>query len=148
MWCHGYPNIDDFNDDLKRGNLYMILDGEIAIATLGVYLDPIDYFFFRSKDGNKYQKMLEILKINNNGKSLVLERLMVDPSRRGEGLAKFIMDEIGNLYPDYNLLGAVFHENDHLKPFYEKLGYTIVDPYNDWEWKHPEYFYLIGKAKH
>lgn len=144
MWDHGYPREKDFDEDISNGHLYVIKDKEKVIASLGVYLDPADYFFFRSKESSKMDLIYQALNLDN-GQYLVLERLMVDPLYQGNGLAKALLNHVLKKYPEYGQLAAVFKEDAELKPFYAKLGFAIADPFVGFEWNNPDNCFLIGR---
>lgn len=147
MWNHGYPRKEDFADDIFNNNLFVIKDGNNVIASLGVFLDPIGYFFFKSHDVKKMNLIYEALHLEE-GPYLVLERLMVDPHYQGKGLARSLLNHILEVvYPNYGQLAAVFNEDAELKPFYEKLGFHIADPFIGFEWNNPNNCFLIGRKR-
>ena len=147
MWDHDYPKKENFLEDISGDGLFIIKDGDKVIASLGAYLDPVDYFFFKSKDAGKMNLIYEALNIKE-GKYLVLERLMVDPGYRGHSLGKLLLNHILEVaYPEYGQLAAVFKEDAELKPFYTKLGFSIADPFKGFEWNNPDNCFLIGRGK-
>lgn len=144
MWDHGYPREEDFADDIAHDNLFIVKDGDKVIASLGVFPDPVRYFFFKSKDEERMKLIYDALGLSE-GKYVVLERLNVDPAYRGNALGKLLLNHIFEAYPEHGQLAAVFNEDAELKPFYSKLGFAIKDPFVGFEWKNPDNCFLIGR---
>lgn len=110
-----YPTVEDFEDDIKKGNLYVAEKNEKIIA-LYVISDEADEAYDYAKW--KYP----------NETSLVLHRFCVSPSFQNRGIGKKILMQIeaqvkSRGYDSIRL--DVFRKNLYAQRLYRNNGYEI-----------------------
>ena len=132
-WSNGYPNKKIFLNDIKNNNLYVLVDGNEIVGSMGVDLDALDYFFHKSKDENKLKDMLSPTDCQT-APYVVFERLMVKPSRQGQGLGHKIFDYMFKEFKGYSVLFAVYRSNTHAINMYKRMGIKDYGTYPGWEW--------------
>ena len=115
QWNEHYPKVNAFENDLERGELYVLLDittglirGCITISTIkdGEY-DDIDWL---TEDGHNYY----------------IHRLAIHPDFQHQGKAKKLMDFAEDLARQQNSLSVrldTFSLNSRNQKFYENRGY-------------------------
>jgi len=114
QWHEDYPAIENIHQDIERGELYYIGEGEEvwATITLNEVQDP------------QYQNITW----NCAGeKILVVHRLATHPDKQGKGLARQLMTfaeeyALANGYAAIRL--DAYEANPHSQRFYRKMGYV------------------------
>ncbi|WP_223032418.1 GNAT family N-acetyltransferase [Hanstruepera marina] len=134
QWNASYPNRKAFENDVSRGELYVIeIDNEvvgcIAIST------------FMDEEYKTIQWLIE----NNN--SVYIHRLAIHPKHQGKGYARSLMDfaekqAIDNSYSTIRL--DTFSQNKRNQKFYEIRGYKKLGiVYFPNQSEHPFYCYEL-----
>lgn len=148
MWSHGYPREEDFLADIESDCLYVMEDGDKIIATLGYFPDAKDYFFFNSKSDQKWEALRKTCGFGENEDCYVLERLIVDPDYKRQGLGRKMFFYLEESFAHANWMCAVFKENGAESfPFYEACGFTNHGESTEFEWRKPELCCYFSKRK-
>ncbi|GAA0743171.1 GNAT family N-acetyltransferase [Clostridium oceanicum] len=125
QWDADYPDKKTLIEDIKKENLYVIMDKEECIAMICLNEDQ----------SPEYKKLKWEL---NDENALVVHRLAINPIHQGKGLGKKIMEFVeehglSNGYKSVRL--DTYCENEIAINFYEKCGYNIIGEVN-FEGKH------------
>ncbi len=134
MWSHDYPNKEIFLEDFKDGNLYVLIKDNKVVGSVGLTFDPLSYFFWHSRSQEKFQRFKDYLHLPNLKESIILERLMVDPSYQKQGLGIYILNEVEKLYPSLPWTFSCFMIDTPAIHFYERRGFVIHGIYPEFEW--------------
>ncbi|MFA6939830.1 MAG: GNAT family N-acetyltransferase [Clostridiaceae bacterium] len=115
QWDNIYPNTDVIKDDINEGNLYVYIDEGIikGLMVLNEFQD-VEYKLV------KWQQ--------DKGRNLVIHRLCIDPSFKGQGLAtKFVKfaEKFGKSNSYQSIRLDAFTENKHALNLYQKNGYQL-----------------------
>lgn len=86
QWQDGYPNADSFNEDIKNDRLYVVKDNELVVGVFALvtYEPTYDVVY----DGSWLGK----------GDYIAVHRIAVAPDRKGNGVARFMFDELKKKY--------------------------------------------------
>ena len=117
QWNDQYPTEEAFTQDILRGELYVLLDGEriIGMVTITSLIDE-EY------------KTVEWLTKNEN--SIYIHRLAVHPECQGKGNAQRLMDfaEYYAVQQGYDSVRLdTFSKNRRNQQFYEQRGYVRLE---------------------
>lgn len=115
QWDCIYPNTDVIKKDIDEGNLYVYMD-EGIIKGLMVLND------FQDEEYKLIKWELD------SGRNLVIHRLCIDPSFKGQGLAtKFVKfaEEFGRAKNYQSIRLDAFTENKYALNLYKKNGYKL-----------------------
>ncbi len=113
QWNKHYPSKAVFLTDLKRNELYVLLQEDKVIGAI-VLTPLID------------KEYLPVKWLTENGNNLYVHRLCVHPNYQGKGYAQMMMDfaenhAIAHLYDSVRL--DTFSQNRRNQKFYKKRGY-------------------------
>ncbi|MDV3428907.1 MAG: GNAT family N-acetyltransferase [Bacillota bacterium] len=114
-WDSIYPNIDVIKKDIDEGNLYVYLDEGIikGIMVLNEFQDE-EY------KSVKWQQ--------EQGRNLIIHRLCIDPSFKGQGLATKLVkfaEKFGRSNNYQSIRLDAFTKNQHALKLYEKNDYQL-----------------------
>lgn len=134
QWNEHYPSEAAFTNDLKRNELYVLLDrdkiiGSIVVSTL---MD---------------EEYIPIKWLTKNDNNIYIHRLAIHPEYQGKGFAKKLMSfaetfAIENNYSSIRL--DTFSKNERNQKFYELRGYKrLGDIYFPKQSEFPFYCYEL-----
>jgi len=115
QWDEIYPTVEDFEEDIKKGNLYVVEKNEEVMA-LYVISDESDEAYHYAEW--KYP----------NETSLVLHRFCVSPSFQNRGIGKKVLMEIESQIRNggYDSIRLdVFTKNPYAQRLYRNNGYEV-----------------------
>lgn len=115
QWDELYPTVSDFEEDIRKGNLYVAEEGEKIIA-LYVISDEADEAYHYAEW--KYP----------NETSLILHRFCVSPSFQNKGIGKKVLMEIESQIRNrgYDSIRLdVFTKNPYAQRLYRNSGYEV-----------------------
>lgn len=114
QWNEDYPAIENIRQDIERGELYYIGEGEEVWATITL----------NDKEETQYQDITWNCK---TGKILVVHRLATHPAHQGKGLAQDLMT-FAEDHARANNYAAIrldaYEANPRSQRFYRKMGYA------------------------
>jgi len=134
QWNEYYPSALAFENDVERDELYVLEVEEKIIGTVVI-----------STQIDEEYKPVEWL--TENGNSVYIHRLSVNPQLQGKGYARQLMDFAEN-YARKNGFASVrldtFSQNKRNQKFYETRGYQKLDTiYFPKQSEHPFYCYEL-----
>jgi len=117
QWNEHYPSPKDFENDIKRGELYVLeidkkVIGSVVISTL------VD------------KEYLPVKWLTAHSNSVYIHRLSVDSNLQGKGYAQQLMDFAENHARKNNYISVrldTFSQNKRNQRFYEKRGYQRLE---------------------
>jgi ribosomal protein S18 acetylase RimI-like enzyme len=113
QWDGDYPNRDVLREDLRQGNLYVIMkDGKVAAAVALDQHTPPEYDEISWRD--------------RSGSYLVVHRLCVNPDFQGQGISKLLVKEIENFAREKGYTSIRLDTqtaNEKAMNLYESQGY-------------------------
>jgi GNAT superfamily N-acetyltransferase len=133
-WSDGYPEKINFEEDIHSGLLYLDREEEKIIATITASFKPEEDFFWRSKSPKKVARLRAELGMREEEQFLLLHRLMVEPSKQGQGLAKAMFQAIADLYPNHMMVFAVYPNNLRARYVYDHDGFSNLGIYLPFEY--------------
>ena len=115
QWDEIYPTVEDFEDDIKKGNLYVAEENEKIIALYVISAEADEAYNYAEW---KYQKET----------SFVLHRFCVSPSFQNRGIGRKVLTEIelqvkNKGYDSIRL--DVFTKNPYAQRLYRNNGYEV-----------------------
>lgn len=117
QWNEHYPNRLAFENDLKRGELYVFTASKKVIGTIVV-----------STLMDEVYKPVKWL--SSSDKSIYVHRLCVHPNFQGKGCAQQLMDFTENVARKNNYDSIrldTFSQNKRNQKFYERRGYKRLE---------------------
>lgn len=115
QWQDGYPNIENILEDLKNENLYVLEDNHLIIGC-----ETVSF----AADEN-YRQMIEGCWITE-GPYAVIHRIVVNNERKGQGIAKILLDEAIELCKRQKVWSIKIdtHQNNQsMRRFLDKQGF-------------------------
>lgn len=113
QWQDGYPNEESIINDINNHEAYVLeKDNEIlATAMISEAKEPTyDYIEGKWLQDNPY---------------LVVHRIAIRDDQKGQGLAKFVLDEAIKLYPNNDSIRMDTHDdNQSMQRFLVKYGFS------------------------
>lgn len=137
FWNNGYPTKEDIFEGYNDGPMYVITENEKIVASVGIAFSVTEYYCAHTLDEKKAKGMIQRVGIKDE-KTIILERLMVDPAYQGKGLGKILFNHLRTLYPDASFPIAVFKQNKPGIGFYKKLGFKDYGTQEEFEWPLPK----------
>lgn len=134
QWNENYPNKTAFENDVTRGELY-VLEVESIIIGCMVISSLMDHEY------------LPVSWLTPNQNNSYIHRLAIRPDHQGKGYAQMLMDyaetfSIENNYASIRL--DTFSQNLRNQKFYELRGYKKLDSiYFPKQSEHPFYCYEL-----
>ncbi|WGF93563.1 GNAT family N-acetyltransferase [Aequorivita marisscotiae] len=138
QWNDYYPNAAAFIEDIKRGELYIYLEGNkiVGCIVISTKMDAV------------YKTVNWLAPTSNN---YYIHRLAVHPDSQGRGIARTLMDFAEKLGAENKLVSIrldTFSQNARNQKFYEARGYIRLDAiyfYNQSEYPFYCYEFLLPK---
>lgn len=115
QWDELYPTVEDFSEDIKKGNLYVAVDND-KIAALYVISGESDEEY--NYADWKYP----------NDTAYILHRFCISPEYQNKGLGKQILLKIENQIKEMGYKSVrldVFTENPYAQKLYRHNGYEV-----------------------
>ncbi len=134
QWNESYPNRAAFEKDQKRGELYVIGNGETLIGSITI--TPLQDEEYKA-----------VTWCTSGGKNIYIHRLAVHPLYQGLGYARKLMDFAELLARDEGALSVrldTFSHNKKNQLFYEQRGYKrLGDVYFPGQSEYPFHCYEL-----
>jgi len=134
QWNEHYPSIAVFEQDIKRGELFVLEVDEKIIGTIVLSTLMDDEY-------------LPIAWLTKNTHNLYIHRLSVHPSLQGKGYAQQLMNFAEKNAQDLRYVSIrldTFSQNKRNQKFYEKRGYQkLSDIYFPKQSEHPFHCYEL-----
>lgn len=114
QWQDGYPNIEVVNKDIRGGHGFVLLDKEIVIGYIAVYIN----------DEPAYENIIG--KWMTNDDFVAIHRVAVSASHLGKGLAKQLLTHVETLAISeeiYSIKADTNFDNAAMINIFLKLGY-------------------------
>lgn len=118
QWQNGYPNAEQIENDIKKGESYVVLNKENEIIGTTMFTTRKEPTYKKILDGNWLISKDEIYG--------VIHRLAISSKHRKKGIAQFIFNEIHNKLKEKNIksLKIDTHENNlGMRSLIKKMGY-------------------------
>lgn len=134
QWNEHYPSKKTFENDIKKGELFVLQETSEIIGTI-----VISTF--------KDEEYKEIQWLSNQENALYIHRLAVHPNFQGKGYAQKLMRYAEN-YAKENQFSSIrldtFSQNNRNQKFYEQRGYQKLESiYFPLQSEHPFYCYEL-----
>jgi len=114
QWHHGYPMYSHFKEDIDNGGLYVYKEDNVILGTITIL----------KENDPPYKTIDSWLK----DKSIVIHRMLVDPSKRNKGIAQKLLNKaimIGK-ERNYQSIKIDTHlENYKMRNFLKKNGFKL-----------------------
>jgi len=113
QWNEYYPNRKAFENDIRRNELYVLLDIEKVIGCIVI-------------SSNKDEEYDAVNWLTNDGINYYIHRLAIHPDFQHKGKAKVLMDFAEDFAKFNNALSVrldTFSQNKRNQRFYENRGY-------------------------
>lgn len=133
-WSHGYPEKEDFQEDISQGDSFLYKENGVVCAYIHVSFDPLTDFFFSSRSKTKLAQLRQDTGMKEGEEFLILHRLMIAPAEQGHGLAKEIFLDQARLYPGRMMMFAVFSSNFKAQRVYQRYGFQNAGIYSAFEY--------------
>ena len=134
QWNAEYPSKEAFEEDIKRGELYVLYKGELLIGCIAI-----------STLKDEVYKPVKWLTADR--KHYYIHRVAVHPQYQGQGLARSLMNFAEGLAKINNITSIrldTFSQNPRNQRFYEARGYTrLGNVYFPKQSEHPFYCYEL-----
>ena len=114
QWNEHYPNIEAFQKDIKRNELFVFTSEEKIIGCIVI----------SSEKDKEYD---DISWLTPDGDNYYIHRLAVDPAQQGKGIARKLMDFAEAYVAKKNAVSVrldTFSQNHRNQKFYRSRGYT------------------------
>ena len=114
QWNEAYPNTTAFENDLERGELYVLLVNRIIIGCI-----TISTFKDKEYDAINW--------LTKDGLNFYIHRLAIHPNSQHKGFAKQLMDFAEDFAREQSGLSVrldTFSKNNRNQKFYEARGYS------------------------
>lgn len=115
-WTESYPGLEHIKSDIEEKILYVLVEKEQLLGAVSL----------NEKQEEAYQTLNWAY---NEAPILVVHRLVVLPSKQGQGLGKILMNFIENFAKENgnpSIRLDTFSENNAVVNFYKKLDYQYV----------------------
>lgn len=130
QWDSNYPQSKDFEEDIKKGELYVDeVDGKVQGFVCVNYIEPIEY---------------ENLSWSSKDKAMVIHRMAVNPYVRRQGIATKLMKFADDLAKENNvkyLKTDTYSINVKMDALFKKCGFTHIGEMNFLGKEKPFYCY-------
>jgi len=134
QWNEHYPTIDAFKKDLKRGELYVLVQSNKVIGSVTI----------SSEKDAEYEDIKWLTPDNNQ---FYIHRLHIHPDFQHQGHAKTLMDFAESFAKQKKAVSMrldTFSKNKRNHAFYEARGYQrLGNIYFPKQSKHPFYCYEL-----
>lgn len=134
QWNEHYPSEQSFLNDLKRDELFVLLEDEEIIGTIVVstFMD---------------EEYIPIAWLTENQSNIYIHRLGVHPNFQGKGHAQKLMD-FAETFARENMFDSIrldtFSQNKRNQQFYERRGYQrLADIFFPNQSEHPFHCYEL-----